>query len=314
MQHQAHQSRPRGRVESERSAEATRSATRRPGRPAGVTEPLARFALALAGTSQRLKDAGSFTPAGAEAMALEHTSLRRASRVRSKLSVAPVKDKPLPQRLLTRQRSCPGALEACLHAPEKAKRWASLFEPLIVRADASKLSVASTGGRDGVGGGGGGTRSLRRASTAPSINSPWRPVKDKHAPEKAKRRASFFEPLLVRADLLSCTAQSVRGCLSTRQWAAGTTDRVRRQALKGRSTQVSRASHCVDSEGKVTNHQAAATRAAREAGVTLQNHLDELESTLEQQLDHEAMKRGDEAPQPAAVCSAVRRFSASLRR
>ena len=217
MQHQAHQSRPiRGRVESEKSAEATRSATRRPGRPAGVIEPLARFALALAGTSQRLKDAGSFTPAGAEAMALEHTSLRRASRVRSKLSVAPVKDKPLPQRLLTRQRSCPGALEACLHAPEKAKRWASLFEPLIVRADASKLSVASTGGRDGVGGGGGGTRSLRRASTAPSKLSVV-PVKDTHAPEKAKRRASFFEPLLVRADLLSCTAQSVRGCFSTLQ-------------------------------------------------------------------------------------------------
>ena len=70
-----------------------------------------------------------------------------------------------------------------------------------------------------------------------------------------------------------------------RQWAAGTTDRVRRQALKGRSTQVSRASHCVDSEGKLTNHQAAATRAAREAGVTLQDHLDELESTLEQQLE-----------------------------
>ena len=68
--------------------------------------------------------------------------------------------------------------------------------------------------------------------------------------------------------------------------AAGTADRVRRQALKnGRSTQVSRASHCVDSEGKLTNHQAAATRASREAGVTLQNHLDELESTLEQQLE-----------------------------
>ena len=71
--------------------------------------------------------------------------------------------------------------------------------------------------------------------------------------------------------------------------AAGTTDRVRRQALKGRSTQVSRASHCVDSEGKLTNHQAAATRAAREAGVTLQDHLDELEATLEEQLEHEAI-------------------------
>ena len=156
MQHQALQSRPRGRAESERSAEATRSATRRPGRPAGVIEPLARFALALAGTSQRLKDADSFTPAGAEAMALKHTSLRRASRVRSKLSVAP--------------------------------------------------------------------------------------VKDKHAPEKAKRRASLVEPLLVRTDVLNPYAAA----LARFSHAAGTTDRGRRQALKGRSTQVSRASHCVD--------------------------------------------------------------------
>ena len=153
-------------------------------------------------------------------MALKHTSLRRASRVPSKLTVAPVKDKSLPQRLLTRQRSCPGAFEACLHAPEKAKR-----------------------------------------------------------------RASLFEPLLVRADLLSPYAAAL-----ARQWAAGTTDRVRRQALKGRSTQVSRASHCVDSEEKVANHQAAATHAAREAGLTLKARLDELEATLEQQLEHAAMK------------------------
>ena len=71
--------------------------------------------------------------------------------------------------------------------------------------------------------------------------------------------------------------------------AAGTTDRVRRQALKGRSTQVSRASHCVDSEGKLTNHQAAATRAAWEAGLTLKTRIDELEATLEEQLEHEAI-------------------------
>ena len=65
-------------------------------------------------------------------------------------------------------------------------------------------------------------RSLRRVHSELSVA----PAKDKHdAPEKASggspvgrpypRRASFFEPLLVRADLLSCTAQSVRGCLST---------------------------------------------------------------------------------------------------
>ena len=159
-------------------------------------------------------------------------------------------------------------------------------------------------------------RSLRRVHSELSVA----PAKDKHdAPEKASggspvgrpypRRASFFEPLLVRADLLRPYAAA----LARFSHAAGT-DRIRRQALKGRSTQVSRASHCVDSEGKVTNHQAAATRASREAGVTLQNHLDELESTLEQQLEHEAMKRGDEAPQPATTCSVVRRLSASLRR
>ena len=153
-------------------------------------------------------------------------------------------------------------------------------------------------------------RSLRRASRVHSELSAA-PVPDKHAPEKAKRRASFFEPLVRGADLLSPYAAA----LARFNHAAGTADRVRRQALKnGRSAQVSRASHCVDCEGKVTNHRAAATRAAREAGLTLKTHLDELESTLEQQLDHEAMKRGDEAPQPAAVCSAVRRFSASLRR
>ena len=128
-------------------------------------------------------------------------------------------------------------------------------------------------------------RSLRRASRVHSELS-VAPVKDKHAPEKAKRRASFFEPLVRGADLLSPYAAA----LARFSHAAGTADRVRRQALKnGRSTQVSRASHCVDCEGKVTNHQAAATRAAREAGWTLKTHLDELESTLEQQLEHEAM-------------------------
>lgn len=132
-------------------------------------------------------------------------------------------------------------------------------------------------------------RSLRRASRVHSELS-VAPVPDKHAPEKAKRRASFFEPLLRGADLLSPYAAA----LARFSHAAGTADRVRRQALKnGRSAQVSRASHCVDCEGKVTNHQAAATRAAREAGLTLKTHLDELESTLEQQLEHEATTRGE---------------------
>lgn len=124
----------------------------------------------------------------------------------------------------------------------------------------------------------------RRASRVHSELS-VAPVKDKlkHAPEKAKRRASFFESLVCGADLLSPYAAA----LARFRHAAGTADRVRRQALKtGRSTQVSRASHCVDCEGKVTNHQAAATRAAREAGLTLKTQLDELESTLEQQLEH----------------------------
>ena len=53
----------------------------------------------------------------------------------------------------------------------------------------------------------------------------------------------------------------------------------------------------------MTNHQAAATRAAWKAGLTLKTRIDELEVTLEQQLEHEAMKCGDEAPQPATVRS-----------
>ena len=65
----------------------------------------------------------------------------------------------------------------------------------------------------------------------------------------------------------------------------------------------------------MTNHQHAATRAAREAGWTLKTQLDELESALEQQLEHKAMSlayireevmkrggylqsRGDRVPSP----------------
>ena len=181
--------------------------------------------------------------------------------------------------------------------------------PGLAEADARLLANLSgwadpprpPGGRDGMGGGGGrrhDTRSLRRALRVHSELS-VAPVKDTHAPEKAKRRASFVEPLLVRADVLNPYAAA----LARFSHAAGTTDRVRRQALKGRSTQVSRASHCVDSEGKLTNHQAAATRAAWKAGLTLKTRLDELEATLEEQLEHKAMTCGDEAPQPATVRS-----------
>eukprot|EP00964_Phaeocystis_antarctica_P072032 scaffold44005_cov69-Phaeocystis_antarctica.AAC.6 len=66
MQPQALQSRPcRGRVESKESEEATRSATRRAGRPAGVIEVNYQRFMA--------PRAGLLTPAGAEAMALTHT-------------------------------------------------------------------------------------------------------------------------------------------------------------------------------------------------------------------------------------------------
>ena len=65
MQPQALQSRPcRGRVESKESAEATRSATRRAGRPGGVIEVNYQRLMARADL---------LTPAGAEAMALTHT-------------------------------------------------------------------------------------------------------------------------------------------------------------------------------------------------------------------------------------------------
>ena len=139
---------------------------------------------------------------------------------------------------------------------------------------------------------------------------------DTHAPEAATRSATrragrptgVFEQEAPRKRLdLARSAQPVTDQLSPYAaalarfyHASGTADRVRRQALKdkrGRSRLTAR-EVTVDCEGAVsnlhlnqpmTNHQAAATRAAREAGWTLKTHLDELEMTLEQQLEHEAM-------------------------
>ena len=139
-------------------------------------------------------------------------------------------------------------------------------------------------------------------------------MKDTHAPvddEKKRRSASrragrptgSSEPL-ARTELLSANLLSPYAAALARFYhAAGTVDRVRREALRDKrgrhSTPISPAARwnqvrvcvrgdvgCKGNTG-ATDHQAAATRAAREAGWTLETHLDELESTLEQQLSLE---------------------------
>ena len=148
----------------------------------------------LAGRLVTLSGAGSLTPAGAPKPATARPVLGLAN-----LSGWAEADPPSPPLALALAAEADARLLANLSG------WADPPRP--------------PGGRDGMGGGGRrrhDTRSLRRALRVHSELS-VAPVKDKHAPEKAKRRASFFEPLLVRADLLSCTAQSVRGCFSTLQ-------------------------------------------------------------------------------------------------
>ena len=158
-------------------------------------------------------------------------------------------------------------------------------------------------------------RSLRKYSelSVELMKDTHAPVDDEMKLRSASRRAgrpTGGSDRLARTELLSANLLSPYAAALARFYhAAGTSDRVRRQALKDKggrhSTPISPAARwnqvrvcvrgdvgCKGNTG-ATDHQAAATRAAREAGWTLETHLAELESTtsrpptLEQQLSLE---------------------------
>ena len=138
-------------------------------------------------------------------------------------------------------------------------------------------------------------RSLRRYSelSVELMKDTHAPVDDEMKLRSASRRAgrpTGGSDRLARTELLSANLLSPYAAALARFYhAAGTSDRVRRQALKDKggrhSTPISPAARwnqvrvcvrggigCKGNTG-ATDHQAAATRAAREAGWTLETHL-----------------------------------------